>query len=238
MDKEENSSDIKNNDETNVTPTASPSDKGIKGGIPAKRVVKTKRRTKRRGIKPEVLIAIIGAIAAITVALIEASKNQSDSTPTSVPVTVPIFTNTFATSLSATPTDTQIPKSTLTFTPTNTSTATATEVPTSTPSNTMVVILTASRNTGRPPLAVKFDARDSYLREPTGRQLSCRGGQCYYTWRVYSSAGQIDASDDNSSGTFDYNFSRKGSYRVTVLICRGKDRIDCGDGGVLIEVTR
>jgi len=163
---------------------------------------------------------------------------QPSPIPAFIPTSfsTPIITDIFPSSLTSTPTSTAT--NTPTFTPTDTPTATLTEAPTSTPGNVMVVILTASRNTGRPSLTVKFDARESYLREPSGKHLSCRGGPCFYTWRVFSGGSQIGGSDNNSSGTFDYNFSKNGSYRVTVWICRGKDRIDCEGSGVQIEVTR
>jgi hypothetical protein len=43
---------------------------------------------------------------------------------------------------------------------------------------------------------------------------------------------------NNSSGKFEYTFRERGTYTVTVYICRGQDRVDCADSAIWIVVTR
>ena len=86
-------------------------------------------------------------------------------------------------------------------------------------------------------IRVKLDARDSYLREPNGTQFPCRGGTCNYTWKVYANGRQVGKAVNDSGGTFEYSFGKKGVYMVTVYICRGQDRIDCGGSGSQIVVN-
>jgi hypothetical protein len=101
----------------------------------------------------------------------------------------------------------------------------------------LFVVLTATKTSGRATLRVKFDARDTYLTDYDGKRYVCRDGACYYSWKVYLDNEQIGRAVNNSGGTFDYSFTRRGIYRVTVWICRGRDGIDCNGSGIQITVT-
>jgi hypothetical protein len=119
-----------------------------------------------------------------------------------------------------------------------TETAAPSETITASPKPALIVILEASRTSGRAPLTVKLDARASYLTDYGGQTYVCRNGACYYTWKVYENGQQIGRSVTNSGGTFDYRFGRRGNYVITVWVCRGRDRVDCGGSGAQIIVTR
>ena len=210
-------------------------------GIPAThRVTTNRKRSRRRRLKPEQWIAILGGtIIPIIVALIPvlAAKLQPSPTPTFNPTSTTVF-------ITDTPTATQ----TLTSTPTFISSPTFTDVPAASitpsltiepsPATRVFVVLVANKNTGRPPLNIRLDARDSYLLEPNGTRLSCRGGPCFYTWSVYSGGQQIGNAENNSIGTFDYSFGKNGTYTVTVVVCRGRNKIDCAGSGTQIVVSR
>ena len=199
-------------------------------GIPAINKVPTKRkRPRRRKLHPGEWIALFGGvIIPVVVALIPvlAARFQPGPMPTFTP------TVTVTTTITDTATATKAP----TFTPTLSPSLTATDTPTASatttvtiepsPATRVFVVLVANKNAGRPPLHIRLDARDSYLLEPTGTRLSCRGGPCFYTWSVYSGGQQIGTSENNSVGTFDYTFGRNGTYTVTVVVCRGRDKID------------
>jgi hypothetical protein len=98
----------------------------------------------------------------------------------------------------------------------------------------MYVRVYADRTTGKAPLRVKLDARDSFLRAPGGEIYGCKSGACNYTWGVYSGGQRIGKPEYNSTGTFQYNFGKKGSYFITVIVCRGSGSSDCNGGGVQI----
>jgi hypothetical protein len=102
----------------------------------------------------------------------------------------------------------------------------------------LIVLLQANKTSGRRPLAVKVDARESYLTDFDGQTYVCRNGACYYTWKVYSNGQQVGKSVTDSGGTFDYTFGKQGTYMITVWICRGRDGVDCGGSGVQIIVTK
>ena len=248
MDKEEIPSSKQDESKVSVRSNGKASGNVALGGTLAKKEVKTKRRKKRnfwkevrltiKEIRPEVWVAIIGAITTIIVALI---NSQAIIGWVFKPTQTPTFTPTATVTITNTPTLTFTTTSTLTASPTVTDMPTASVTPSVTiePSKTInvFVVLVANRNTGRPPLNIRLDARDSYLLEPNGTRLSCRGGPCRYTWVVYSGGQQIAKSDDDSSGTFEYTFGKKGTYTVTVFVCRGRDRIDCAGSGTQIVVS-
>jgi hypothetical protein len=186
--------------------------------------------------------AIITAIATMIVALLAFQPLinwlQPSLTPAFTPTSAqtPIFVDTATPIFTSTPYPVNLPSISVT----STATVTVTDTPTiqASPAPILIPRLVANNTSGRSPLIVKFDARDSFLRESNGIQFSCQAGTCYYTWRVYSNGQQIGRSANNSSGKFEYTFRQRGSYSVTVYICRGQDRTDCGDTGTLIEVTR
>jgi len=102
----------------------------------------------------------------------------------------------------------------------------------------LIVLLQANKTSGRRPLTVKLDARESYLTDYDGQTYVCRNGACYYTWKVYSNGQPMGKSVTDSGGTFDYTFGKEGTYMITVWICRGRDGADCGGSGTQIIVTR
>ena len=201
------------------------------------------KRKKRSRITPQVklLIAFITAITPITVAWF--SFKSSHPEPAPIPIVAPI------TILSPTPSFTDIPGvptdmpaattlPPLTFTPNITvlPTGAVTIEPSSVPK--LIVLLVANKTSGKAPLKVKFDARESYLTDYGGQTYVCHNGACYYTWKVYSGGQQTGKSVTDSGGTFDYTFGKQGTYMVTVWICRGKDGVDCGGSGAQIIVTK
>jgi len=241
MDNKEKLSGSEDKDENGVKPEVVPSINAAKSGAHAHQEVKTKKRKgiRKKSIRPERWVGLIPAIATIIGAMLgfppliqwlQASPTPtfiSTSSPTSFITDTPTFlftdTPTFAVSPSITSTFTIMP----------------TDIPASaTPAAQMEVYLYANKTTRRAPLKIKLDARDSYLREPNGEQFPCRGGACEYAWRVYSNGQQMGKSENNSSGTFEYSFGKNGAYLVTVWVCRGRDKIDCGGSGVQIVVTR
>ncbi|MEO7837904.1 MAG: hypothetical protein ABIU06_00955 [Anaerolineales bacterium] len=243
MDNKEKLSGSQNNGGTGVTPADKPVSTAPKGELSAKKEVKTKRRKARskQGIKLNVLIPLIVAITPIVIALFTfppfIAWFQPDPTAISTVISSPTLF------ISATPTvsitDTVIPVITASITYTPTISVTSTDIPiTVTPSAKMEVYLYADKTSGTRPLRIKFDARDSYLREPNGTKFPCRGGPCDYTWKVYANGTQLGKSVTDAGGTFEYSFGARGVYLVTVDICRGRDKLDCGGAGIQIEVTR
>ena len=237
MDKEGNSSGKPGDGNSEVDQGKASQNNGAQSGIPAKSKVKTKRR-KKREVKTEVWVAIISAIATIAVALIGYKANHPEPTPT------PILTSTTIASLTPVFTNTSIPF-TATPSPTLLSTLTSTITRTAVPSETMtllpspklIVLLTANKSSGNAPLKVKIDARESYLTAYDGQRFVCRNGPCNYIWKIYSNGQQIGKSKTDSGGTLDYSFGKRGTYTVSVWICRGQNRIDCGGSGIQITVS-
>ena len=254
MDNKEKISGSQNNGGRDAKAGDQSLDPVAKIGIPATQRVKTKRRKKKsirkevwvalKAIRPEVWVAIITATATIITTIVITLPNLLPFVPLIQPTPTPTFTLTASPTLliPATPTvsitDTLIPVITPSTTYTPTASMTSTEIPiTVTPSARMEVYLFADKTTGKVPLKVKLDARDSYLREPNGTKFPCRGGPCNYTWKVYSNGTQLGKAVTDSGGTFEYSFGKKGVYMVTVYICRGRDRIDCGGSGSQIVVN-
>lgn len=204
------------------------------------------RRRKRRTMTTQfkLFLGFITAITPIVVAWLSYQANLPKPTPVPVntlaPVSslTPLFTEMPAT-FTETPSATIDP--TVTTFPSSTNTATATAVPTETitllPQPKLIVLLQANKTSGRAPLAVKLDARESYLTDYDGQRYVCRNGTCHYIWKVYANGQQIGKSATGSGGTFDYRFARKGIYTVTVWICRGQDERDCGGSGIQILVN-
>jgi hypothetical protein len=194
----------------------------------------------KKGVDPTVLVALIGAISAILIALVNSEKIVGwfiPSTSTPVVETSPISsaTNTTA-SLTVTLPGTNTVETTVI--PTLTSTMTASPSLTETPSLFigMHVRLYADRTTGKAPLRVRLDARDSFLRAPGGVIYGCKSGACVYTWEVYSGGQRIGKPAENSSGTFQYTFRKRGLYFITVVVCRGGGSADCNGSGAQFDV--
>jgi len=240
MEPKEKSLNNENNGGTGVTPQDKSLSMESNGGKPAKNEVKTKRsRPKRKkGLKPAEWVAFIGALAPIVIAII---NSQAIIDRLFTPDTTPTFTSTPTSSPA--PTDTPIPvteTSSPTVAPSSTSTITITITPsetiTLTPAPALIVRLENDKSAGRPPLTVNFDARDSYLIASDGQQYPCKYGACNYTWKVVLDGQQLEKSQPNSSGKFQYTFGKRGRYLISVWICRGKDAVNCGGNGIFIEV--
>lgn len=235
-----------NREETSSSRQDEPMPTHTTGQISDNKGTQSRTRTRRRRRRTmttqfKLFLGFITAITPIVVAWLSYQANLPKPTP--VPV------NTLAPALSLTPlftempaTFTEAPSATFdpTFTPfpSPTSTVTATAIPTDTitplPQPKLIVLLQANKTSGKAPLSVKLDARESYLTDYAGQRHVCRNGPCHYTWKVYANGQQIGKSVTGSGGTFDYRFGKKGIYTVTVWICRGQDRLDCGGSGIQI----
>ena len=194
----------------------------------------------KKGMDSTVLVALIGAISAIIIALINSERIIGFLAG---PTATPIVTPSPIMSATATPASLTINlPSTNTIETTVIPTLTATMIeslsPTETPSLFigMHVRLYADRTTGRAPLRVRLDARDSFLRAPGGEIYGCKSGACVYTWEVYSGGQRIGKAAENSSGTFQYTFGKRGLYFITVVVCRGGGSSDCNGSGTQFDV--
>lgn len=196
---------------------------------------------------PTVVVTLITVIGTVTVALITVLfqfppfialfQKVPTVTPTVISV-APIASPTFFTetpfSLINLPLITDTPElSSITATVTNTPPPTSTATENSSLPIGMSVLLSADKTTGKTPVTVKFDARNSFLRASDGTIYPCKGGPCHYTWEVYT-GGQRIKTTTNSSGTFEYTFGKKGTYFVTVLVCRGLNNSDCKGSGAQV----
>lgn len=248
MDKEEISSTGKGESKTGIKPAERSRNNGAQNRA---RVKSDTKPRKRKAISKNILepaawstiaqigVAIIGLIGTITVAWFGYRSNHPESTPiviltsTTMPSSAPYLAD-----LSIGPTGTPSP----TILPSLTSTTPATVVPSETitlmPQPKLIVRLEVDRTSGKKPLTVKLDARESYLTDYDGKMYICRDGACYYTWKVYSNGQQIGKSVTDSGGKFDYTFGKQGTYTITVWICRGRDGVDCDGSGTQIIVTK
>lgn len=100
----------------------------------------------------------------------------------------------------------------------------------------MHVRVYADKTSGKAPLSVKLDARDSFLRDAAYKIYECKSGPCTYTWEVYSGGTKLGKTVSNSTGTFQYKFGKRGMYMITVVVCRGGGSADCNGGGVQFDV--
>ncbi len=232
MDKEEISSNGRGDDKPGAKPSETPQSNGNQSRPRAKR-----RRKSRITPQLKSLITFITAITPIIVAWLSYQASLPKPTPTVIIPSTPIPSSTpFFADTSIVFTDTPSP----TILPSLTSTIPTTVVPSETitllPQPKLIVLLTTNKSTGNTPLKVKMDARESYLTAYDGQKYVCRNGPCSYTWKIYFNDQQVGKAD-NSGGTFDYTFGKRGTYKVTVWVCRGRDKVDCGGGGIQITAT-
>ena len=110
--------------------------------------------------------------------------------------------------------------------------ATATSSPSS--AGVMYVILTANQTSGRQPLDVRFDARDSYYVAADGTSLDC--GACEYYWQIRKD-GVFIFGPEKTSGTLEYKFGSRGTYYVSVYVCRSGSETECNGTGIEINVN-
>ena len=241
MSQEGNSIEGQNDYQANAQPVG-----GTATHIPkARSKPNTKPRKKKSNWDPaawstitQIVVAFLGLIGTIAGAYFGYLATRPDTTPVSVltatvlPSQTPQFTDVpvTATELSPTPTPS--------LSPTDTDTPIIlSETATLLPQPRLIVVLEASKTSGKAPVAIKLDARASYMTDFTGQTYICRNGPCYYTWKIYQNGQQIGKSVTGTGGTFDYRFGKKGTYTVTVWVCRGRDGVDCGGSGVQIVVT-
>ncbi len=192
-------------------------------------------KNRKSRLEPSVITALIAASVSITVALLSfppiVRYFTSEPTLTMWPTSTAIEPSAiiFAT-------ESPMPKTIITDTPlpiqpTVSLTITATEslgLPTG-----MQVILVANQTNGKVPLIVKFDARDSYLRSVDGTIYEC--GACNYTWSIRQGT-ESKFGPEKTEGTLEYRFAKKGTYVVTVVVCRNSSDAECGGTGRTIEV--
>ena len=178
-----------------------------------------------------VLLVAIPVIGTIIVALFTFPPFQRIfDPPTAIPTSTaePILTRMFTTA-TLTPTETHI------FIPTETfelvfPTETASVTPQPQLPIGMQVSLIANQTRGRIPLNVKFNTKNTIFRDATGAVFPC--GACNYTWQVRT-GGNILFGPQEGQATFEYTFRDRGTYFVTVVICRNQSN-DCGSSGALI----
>jgi hypothetical protein len=94
----------------------------------------------------------------------------------------------------------------------------------------MQVSLIANQTRGKVPLKVRLNTKDSFFRDPSGAVFPC--GACNYTWQVRT-GGNILFGPQKGEATFEYTFRDRGTYFVTIVICRNQSN-DCGSSGALI----
>lgn len=193
---------------------------------------KKEKSAKQKKIDATIIVALIGAITTIIVALISRPPSSPTATPVS-PSPLPPTNTTQPETVTPSPTFTEA--FTLTFTPTESLTPTFTFTPNSDLPIGMQVKVTADPSRGRPPLTVRLDARDSYLRAPNGDIFECRNGACKYTWYLTVTGGQPEELD-SKSGFIQLTFDRRGTYYINVYVCHGSDNPTCNSGGAIVIV--
>jgi len=106
--------------------------------------------------------------------------------------------------------------------------------PTSDPGLGMHVILLANQTSGNRPLEVRFDARNSYFIAADGTRFNC--GACQYFWQIRKDGVTIFGPKEEN-GNFTYTFGAKGTYYVSVYVCRTGSTTDCNGSGTEINVN-
>jgi hypothetical protein len=181
------------------------------------------------GIVP-VWVAVITCLGTITVSILGYVLTRDAISPTATPV-VPATAELISTI-------TTIPPSMMPTIPVlPTSVPVTSETPIHTPSPDpglgMHIVLITTQTRGRNPLHVNFDARNSYFVAPDGTIFEC--GACTYTWRIRE-GGQEIYGPENTDGRLEYDFGRRGTYFVSVYVCRSGSDTDCAGSGTEIVV--
>ena len=97
----------------------------------------------------------------------------------------------------------------------------------------MNVALASSLDGGKSPLLVNFTAKDSSIRFSDNHVSVCSASRaCTYVWAIYLN-GKAIVKPTEGGESFNYTFMRKGSYLVTVYVCRGTT---CADDGITIDI--
>ena len=184
----------------------------------------------------QVIVSIIGGIVAIIVALIGLAgilaQLKANSTP-ALP-TATLATQIIATSIA----NTSFPESPIPL-PTTTESfpiplTAASETPSLSSTGVMYVSLITNQTSGNRPLEVRFDARNSYFIATDGAQLNC--GACDYFWQIRKDGVTIFGPREEN-GVFLYTFGDRGTYYVSVLVCRSGSVTECNGGVAEINVN-
>lgn len=185
---------------------------------------KHKRTQGKKAKDSAIVVALISAMATIIVALFNFPPFMAlfEKTPT------PTFTETaFPTLTLETPLVADTPTATLTPFPLPTATFTPT------PGPQIFVVLEPSRTDGPAPLSVNFKAKNSYARFPDGSVWDCvLPNVCRFIWNITREGQQVVDPIHTSEGMLSFTFTARGTYLVTVTVCRGDI---CNGDGVFIE---
>ena len=177
-------------------------------------------------IDPTVLVAIIGLVGTIVGLLLAFPPFQRVFDPKSTATIEPTHATVTVESI-ATETHTLVITETFTLVP---ATETASVTPQPQLPVGMQVSLVANQTRGKIPLKVRLNTKDSFFRDPSGTVFPC--GACNYTWQVRT-RGNIIFGPQEGQATFEYTFRDRGTYFVTIVICRNQSN-DCGSSGALI----
>ena len=199
----------------------------------------TKIKRTSFGLKNKYAIAVVAALLVLIFAVLLNSplfESRAEPTPTMTATLTPTQSATATKYSTSTPivvvvTSTEVtPTFTLTPTPENTATASPSPEP---EIGTMMVVLQSSVDEGKAPLKVNFDARTSYVAFADGSSSGCGMNRfCSYDFTVYRDSRFVEKISNNT-GTLSYTFPARGTYFVTVYVCRGQA---CEDDGVTVNV--
>jgi hypothetical protein len=188
-----------------------------------------KKDGKSSGKGPEIILGVLTLIGVIITALLAFPPiihyfERIMATPTVLPSPTVFFSPTLL------PSATQVVTPTLTPAPTTETPFTTSPSP-EPPGAKMIVRLQANMTSGKAPLLVSFDACNSNLESSDGSTWGCSPNLlCTYTWAVYRDGKQI-GNPVQGQGKYSYKFTQKGTYFVTVYVCRGDV---CGGNGITI----
>ena len=196
------------------------------------------KKTNKDNSKIQLWIAVVGGLVTIIVALFNFPPFQRLFEPVLSPTVVPTVASisTLTSTVTVTFTETpSLPLPTETFTPVPAlATDTATLIPTASLPTGMQVKFSASLSTGRAPLKVKFDARDSFFIDTAGNIFPC--GACTYSWQVREGSTNL-YGPEKGNGNFEFTFGKRGTFYVSVYVCRSGSLTDCGGSGTQIIVN-
>lgn len=179
------------------------------------------------------ILTLVGLIVTALLAPIalEYFRHAINTVPTPIEENTAIFTPLPSESPAATLAFPSTPSMTETFTPP------PTDIPTTTikfESETMTVMLNSSTNSGKIPLQVNFNAKDSFVTFTNGTTSSCvnNPNACTFTWTI-SREGKVIYGPEQGNAGFSFNFQKRGNHTVVVYICRGNA---CSFGVATVEV--
>lgn len=185
-----------------------------------------------------VISGVLALIGIIIAALFTFPPIVAYFQSTAIPAITPSSTLTFVPSLLPSATsDVAMPPPLVLDTETpatlpNTEMPSPTTTSTEGPAHKMNVVVHANLTTGKVPLPVNFNAKDSSVKFSDGSVAVCgQTSLCSFVWRVYREGKQI-GDPVETDGIFSYTFGGKGIYLVTVYVCR---KTTCNGDGITIE---